>query len=138
MARAISHLATPIDPRASLAAFLEEVRGAFSSTCVELVLFDGPELLRVGPCPAGDEPSVELAALLVARGGIQRGSASGADAELAAALVSAGRHDVLAAPLVRDGRAVGALVSYDRTHRKSGVSGKSVSVRVDLGGGRVI
>src|SRR3546814_12727579 len=80
MARAISHLATPIDPRDSLAAFLEEVRGAFSSTCVELVLFDGPELLRVGPCPAGDEPSVELAALLVARGGIQRGSASGADA----------------------------------------------------------
>src|SRR3546814_3879513 len=33
----------------------------------------------------------------------------------AAALLAAGRHDVLAAPLVRDGQAVGALVSYDRT-----------------------
>src|SRR3546814_11464872 len=72
-------------------------------------------MLRFGPCPAGGGPSVELAALLVARGGIQRGSASGADAELAAALVSAGRHDVLAAPLVRDGQAVGALVPYART-----------------------
>src|SRR3546814_16821889 len=102
MARAISHLATPIDPRDSLAAFLEEVRGAFSSTCVELVLFDGPELLRVVPCPAGDEPSVELAALLVARGGTPRGSASGADAELAAAHVLSGRHAVRPPPPVRD------------------------------------
>src|SRR3546814_18339255 len=82
-----------------------------AATRVERVLGDAPGVLRVGPCPAGDEPSVELAALLVARGGIQRGSASGADAELAAALLSAGRHDVLAAPLVRDGQAVGALVS---------------------------
>src|SRR3546814_1062133 len=50
MARAISHLATPIDPKDSLAAFLEEVRAAFSSTCVELVLFDAPEEIGRASC----------------------------------------------------------------------------------------
>lgn len=115
LARAVAHLAAPIDPQEALPTFLDDVRESFASATVELVLFDPPQVMRSGAALGGDERSVEAAALLISRGGIRRATAAGEDAPVGAALVAAGHRDALVAPLVRDGRPVGALVSYDRT-----------------------
>lgn len=115
LVRAVTRLASPIDPGDALPMFLDDVRASFASTAVELVRFQPPWVLRSGHADATVEQSVELAELLLSRGGIRRASASGADSFVAAALVAAGRRDALIAPLVRDGRVVGALVSYDGT-----------------------
>jgi PAS domain S-box-containing protein len=115
LARAVAHLAVPIDPQEAMPTFLDDIRESFASSTVELVRFDPPDVLRSGEGTAADDQSIELAALLVSRGGVRRASASDSDAPLAAALLAAGHRDALVAPLARDGRVVGALVSYDRT-----------------------
>jgi PAS domain S-box-containing protein len=115
LARATSTLATPIDPFDAMPAFLDEVRASFASTTVELVLFPGGRIVRSGASDVGDVGAIGLARLLVGGGGVSRASASGDKPHLAAALVSAGHRDALAVALERDGRVVGALVSYDRT-----------------------
>ena len=79
------------------------------------MLFDPRTVLRSGAPTPPTEPSIDAARLLVAGGAVRRASATGKDAPVAAALVAAGHRDALAAPLVRDGRPIGALVSYDRT-----------------------
>lgn len=115
LARAVARLAAPIDPRGALPAFLEDVRASFGSRTVELVRFEPAEVLRAGEAGVADQLSIEIAALLVSRGGIRRATAAGEDAPVAAALVAGNHRDALVAPLVQDGRPVGALVSYDRT-----------------------
>ena len=115
LARAVAHLAVPIDPRDAMPTFLDDIRASFASSTVELVRFDPPAVLRSGDTDATDAQSVELAALLVSRGGVRRARPADSDDALAAALLAAGHRDALVAPLVRDGRVVGALVSYDRT-----------------------
>lgn len=115
LARAVARLAAPIDPLDALPTFLDDVRESFASATVELVLFDPPRVLRSGDAAAGDERSIDAAALLVSRGGIRRATSAGEDAPVAAALVAAGHRDALVSPLVRDGRTIGALVSYDRS-----------------------
>jgi signal transduction histidine kinase len=114
LARAVARLAEPIDPRDALPAFLDDVREAFSSTSVELVLSDPPQVIASGPRSRHDPLSITLAEQLVATGGLRRASASGRDEHLAASLLAAGRRDVIAAPLTRDGKVIGALASYDR------------------------
>lgn len=115
LARAVAHLAAPIDPQDAIPTFLDDIRDSFASSTVELVRFDPPDVLRSGDAAASDAQSLELAALLVSRGGVRRATPSDADARVAAALLTSGHRDALVAPLVRDGRVVGALVSYDRT-----------------------
>jgi PAS domain S-box-containing protein len=115
LAQAVTRLAAPIDPVETLPLFLDDVRAAFSATTVELVAFDPPQVLRSGEALSTLEQSLELAELLVSRGGIRRATTSDADAYVAAALAAAGRRDALVAPLVRDGRVIGALVSFDGT-----------------------
>jgi PAS domain S-box-containing protein len=115
LVRAVAHLATPIDPQDAMPAFLDDIRESFASSAVEIVQFEPPGVLRSGAAPAGDDQSIELATLLVSRGGVRRATPSDSDAQVAAALLAAGHRDALVAPLVRDGRVVGALVSYDRT-----------------------
>jgi len=115
LARAAARLVDPIDPADVLPAFVDDVREAFESDAVELVLFDPPRVLRAGSPPVSDAQSLATAEALVARGGIRRVTAADDDGLVAAAVSAAGHHDALVAPLVRDGRTVGALVSYDRT-----------------------
>lgn len=115
LARAVAGLAVPIDPKDALPNFLDDVRDAFSSTTVELVLFDPSTVLCAGEQSVHDALSIDLARLLVAGGALRRANAAGKDDHVAAALLAAGRRDALAAPLIRDGHVVGALASYDRT-----------------------
>ena len=115
LARAVTRLAAPIDPREALPLFLDDVRSAFSATTVELVIFQPTQVLRSGDSSSTAQQSVELAELLVSRGGIRRVSTSDPDTYVAAALVTADRRDALVAPLVRDGRVAGALVCFDGT-----------------------
>ena len=131
LATAVARLAEPIDPRDALPAFLDDVRASFTSTSVELVRFDPPDVLRSGDHDATDEGSVDTARLLVSGGAVRRAVASGTDATCAAALVAAGHRDALAAPLVRDGRPIGALVSYDHTGHE-GFEGGEEAVMVAL------
>jgi len=115
MVRAVAHLAVPIDPQDAMPTFLDDIRSSFESSTVELVRFDPPEVLRSGAASADDAQSIELAALLLSRGGVRRATPSDGDTHLAAALLAAGHRDALIAPLVRDGRVIGGLISYDRT-----------------------
>jgi two-component system phosphate regulon sensor histidine kinase PhoR len=115
LARSVAILSAPIDPLDAMPAFLDEVRASFGSMCVELVLFPSRRVIRSGNNELADAEAIGLARLLVATGGVRRARASGDEAELAAALVSAGHRDALAVPLERDGRVIGALVSYDRS-----------------------
>ena len=113
--RAADALALPMDPRDALGTFAEEVRSAFASDAVELVLFDERLLVRSGSEPAGgDDMARELAAQLIESGVTGRVSVDDAEAEVAAALLAAGRHDVLVTPIVQGGSTIGALCSYDR------------------------
>jgi PAS domain S-box-containing protein len=113
LARAVAHLAAPIDPQDALPTFLDDIRESFGSAAVELVLFEPRTVLRAG-AEAPDQWSIDAARLLVARGTVRRASVSGKDSSVAAALVAVGHEDALAAPLTHAGQTVGALVSYDR------------------------
>ncbi|MFZ6003867.1 MAG: ATP-binding protein [Actinomycetota bacterium] len=115
LARAVARLAAPIDPKDSLALFLEDVRGAFSSASVELVVFDPPSVLTAGARGTHDALAVDLGRILALAGVPCRASSTGPDSVIASALVAAGRSDVIAAPLTRDGNVVGVLASYDKT-----------------------
>ncbi|MGQ0830664.1 MAG: PAS domain S-box protein, partial [Microthrixaceae bacterium] len=115
LTRAVADLASPIDPLDALPGFLDDISKSFGSTTVELVQFQPPDVLRAGTRARSDQHSLELARLLMATGDVRRATAAGPDAAVAAALLAAQHHDALAAPLVRDGRIVGALISYDRT-----------------------
>ena len=115
LARAVAGLAAPIDPREALGGFLDDVRAAFSSAAVELVTFGDGRVLRSGAPAISDDLAIEAARNLVARGQLRRARVTDADLDTAADLVAAGRSDALAAPIIRDGSVVGALVSYDRT-----------------------
>jgi PAS domain S-box-containing protein len=114
--RATDALGAPMDPCDALGTFADEVRCAFESVAVELVLFDEEQtVVRSGSAPAGgDEAARELARMLVEGGATRRTSVETAPDEVAAALLAAGRHDVIVTPVVRDGVTVGALCSYDR------------------------
>jgi PAS domain S-box-containing protein len=113
--RAAHALATPIDPREGIATFADEVRIAFDSTAVEVVLFAEVIVERSGPAPiGGNAVSVELASQLMDGAAARVVTAASAPPALAAALLAAGRHDALAAPIIRHGETVGALCSYDR------------------------
>ncbi|MFL6203943.1 MAG: sensor histidine kinase [Acidimicrobiales bacterium] len=112
LARAVSHLAAPIDPKDALPTFLDDLRLSFGSGTVELVLFEPGTVLRSGVAPP-EESTVDLARLLVAGGTVHRARSTGKEATVAAALLAAGHRDALAAPLARDGQTIGALVSYD-------------------------
>ncbi|MGQ0431700.1 MAG: sensor histidine kinase [Microthrixaceae bacterium] len=114
LARAVAGLAVPIDPKDALPGFLDDIRAAFSSTSVQLVMFDEGTLLTSGDVTADPAASIELARLLVADGVLRRASAAGRDENLAASLLAAGHGDALAAPITHGGRLAGALVSYDR------------------------
>lgn len=115
LARAVAGLAEPIDPGDALGGFLDDVRAAFSSSAVELITFNDGRVLRSGAPAVSDEFAVDAARNLVARGQLRRARVTDADLGTAADLVAAGRSDALAAPIIRDGAVVGALVSYDRT-----------------------
>jgi PAS domain S-box-containing protein len=112
LARAVGHLASPIDPKDALPTFLDDLRASFGSGTVELVLFEPPSVLRSGVEPP-EESTVDVARMLVAGGAVRRARSTGDDAAASAALIAAGHRDALAAPLQRDGRTIGALVSYD-------------------------
>ena len=112
LARAVGHLAAPIDPKDALPTFLDDVRASFDAGTVELVLFASGTVLRSGVEPP-EESTVDVARLLVATGTVQRARSTGKDAPIAAALIAAGHRDALAAPLIHDGEAIGALISYD-------------------------
>jgi PAS domain-containing protein len=115
LSRAVAALAMPIDPKDALPTFVDDVREAFSSTTVELVIFDPPTVLRSGEAPAHDALSMDLARILVDRGGLVRAETSGGDPELAAALLAAGRRQSLSVPLVRAaGEPIGLIASFDR------------------------
>jgi two-component system phosphate regulon sensor histidine kinase PhoR len=114
LARAVSTLSVPIDPVDAVPEFLDEVRASFAATTVELVTLDPPQVLRSGAASAPDAASLELVRRLALTVTVRRATAAGDDPDLSAAMLAAGHRDALAGPIVRDGRVVGALVSYDR------------------------
>ena len=59
LARAVGHLAAPIDPMDALPTFLDDIRSSFGSTAVELVLFEPRTVLRSGP-DAPDQWSIAM------------------------------------------------------------------------------
>jgi PAS domain S-box-containing protein len=132
--RAADALAVPMDPRDALATFTDEVRAAFASDAVELVLFDEHTVVRSGTAPSGgDDAAHELAAALIATGTVGRLSVETAPDHVAASLIAAGRHDVLVTPVVRGGDTVGALCSYDRAGFEGFEEGEDAVLRALAG-----
>jgi PAS domain S-box-containing protein len=118
-------LAERIDPRSVLPAFLAEVARGFEARAVLLVLTgDGARQVHAwqrGTYDLTVEPAdaVSLAGALAAHPGAVRIASSGRD-PLARAVASEGWRDCLAAPLVDESRAVGALVVLDQAGVQSG------------------
>jgi len=132
--RAADALALPMDPRDALGAFVDEVRSAFASGAVELVLFDERVLVRSGSEPAGgDDAARELARALITSGCTGRVHVEAAPDDIAAALLAAGRSDVLVTPVIRDGETVGALCSYDRAGFEGFEEGEDAVLRALAG-----
>jgi PAS domain S-box-containing protein len=123
--RAARVLAAEIDPRAAVPEFLGEVARGFEARGVLLVL-SGEGVRQVhSSCDGAYDvttetaDSVSLAGALAASPGPVRIVAGDRDA-LGSAVAAAGWRDCLAAPLVDDSRAVGALVVLDQAGVQSG------------------
>jgi PAS domain S-box-containing protein len=118
-------LAERIDPREALPSFLAEVARGFEARAVLLVLTgDGARQVHAWQRGTYDltveaADAVSLAGALAAHPGAVRISASGRD-PLARAVAGEGWRDCLAAPLVDESRAVGALVVLDQAGVQSG------------------
>ena len=76
LARAVAHLAAPIDPKDALPTFLDDIRASFGSGTVELVLFEQGTVLRSGAAQVEDT-TIDLARLLVAGGTVRRARSAG-------------------------------------------------------------
>lgn len=130
--RAARALTAPIDPTDAIGPFLREVAASFDARGVALVLrtedglavheltggTEGTHALTVEP--AGT-PS--LAAAVAAQPGAGH-VVAGRDDPLTAALSAAGWHDCLYAPLMDDGRIVGALLVLDQLGVESDAAGQ--------------
>ncbi|HEU0132516.1 MAG TPA: SpoIIE family protein phosphatase [Mycobacteriales bacterium] len=118
-------LAERIDPREAVPEFLGEVARGFEARAVLLVLTDGGaravHACRRGAYEVAAEPldHVSLAGALTAHPGPVRVTAGDRSA-LARAVAAEGWRDCLAAPLVDEGRTVGALVVLDQAGVTSG------------------
>jgi diguanylate cyclase (GGDEF)-like protein len=120
MQRATHALAVPVDPRAAVGVFLEEVRRCFNAPAAEAILVDkggrsvhrsdGSGQARVDWQPAERDT---LAARLARVPRPTRLHAQDGD-PLARALRAAGRQACLVAPLRASGQVGGALCVYDR------------------------
>jgi PAS domain S-box-containing protein len=134
--RAAGALTRPIDPRDGVAGYLREVAVTFDARVVLLVLRGeaGREVHRLERASDGELPTVAqtelepddsatLAGALAALPGpttVRAGDGS----PLARALRDAGGDDLLAAPLLDDGRLLGALLVLDRGGLEPDTSGE--------------
>ena len=116
--RAARSLAGPLDPGHAIEGFLRDVVEAFEATAAALVFDDHPERVIHRVDAEGyavlTEPhdTSSLEATLCACAGAVR--ITGTGHQWSSAVADAGWRDCLCAPLVEDGRTLGALVVYDQ------------------------